>query len=110
LLREDTHLLHHLEGVERVGVHPLDLEKHAEGLHVTGSSFCILRNVWIPLAIADGDAGALVLQHEEVPGDACGKVAQLGLDRKLGEKRTQSPFLGESFDIQIILQSCIPSA
>ena len=31
--REDTHLLHHLEGVEGVGVHPLDLEELAEGLH-----------------------------------------------------------------------------
>ena len=31
--REGTHLLHHLEGVAGAGVHPLDLEELAEGLH-----------------------------------------------------------------------------
>ena len=32
--------------------------------------------------MVNGDAGVCVVQHDEVPGDACGKVAQLGLDRK----------------------------
>ena len=86
-------------------MHPVEHTDSSPGLHKG-----VEEGQLLPLVKDGGDAGVLVIQHDEVPGDAGGKVAQLGLDRKLGEKRIPSPFSGESLDIQIILQSGIPSA
>ena len=83
--REHVHLLHHLDDVEGEGVHSQDLEAHEEGLlvdrlglvhpvEVRGSSLGLQKGVdeghILPLVKDEGDAGVLVVQHDEGPVDA----------------------------------------